>query len=177
MTCVVGIVESGEVWIGADSATVRNCTVRALKKPKVFRNGPFVIGYTSSFRMGQLLQYSLEVKGQEQDMPDEEYMVRVFIEAVRKCLKDHGFLQIDNNLEKIGRFLVGYRSGLYWVDSDLQITQNLDGMMACGSGEEFALGAMYALQGMAAQKRIVHALEIAAYFDANVVSPFAVMKV
>lgn len=176
MTCVVGIVANGGVWIGADSAAVRGSTVRALKKPKVFRNGPFVIGYTSSFRMGQLLQYSLEVQEQDEDMSNEEYMVRVFVEAVRQCLKKHGYLKKDNDREEIGTFLVGYRGGLYRVDSDLQATQWRDGMSACGCGQQFALGAMHVLLGLEPEERITRALEAAAYFDGNVVPPFGVMR-
>jgi len=176
MTCIVGMVENGKAYIGADSAAVSNSTVRALKQPKVFRRGPFVIGYTSSFRMGQLLQYFLDVPEQEDGVSDEEYMVTVFAEAVRECLKEHGYLKVENNREEIGTFLVGYRGGLYGVASDLQATQTLDGMTACGSGEEYALGALYTLKGLDAEERILVALTAASYFDSNVAPPFAVMS-
>jgi len=174
MTCIVGAVEGDTVYIGADSAAVGGSLIRALKKPKVFRTGPFVIGYTSSFRMGQLLQYALEVPEQAEDMADEEYMVMVFIEAVRKCLGEHGFLKIDKSQEEIGAFLVGYRGGLYCVAEDLQVLQNLDGMAACGSGNEFALAVMYDRRDSPTWERIQRALEAAAYFSTDVVRPFGV---
>ncbi len=177
MTCIVGIVENGTVYIGGDSYASTGSFVRALKNPKIFQTGPFVIGCTGSIRMSQLLEYSLEIEDQEQDMPDEEYMVRVFIEAVRSCLKEYGYLEVDNNREVIGTFLVGYRGGLYRAASDLQIIQLLDGMAACGCGQRFALAAMYALQGLGygAEERITRALEVSAYFDGNVAPPFAVL--
>jgi len=174
MTCIVGAVEGDTVYIGADSAAVGGSLVRALKRPKVFRNGPFIIGYTSSFRMGQLLEYALEVPGQEEDMPDEEYMVTVFVGAVRECLNEHGFLKIDSGREEIGAFLVGYRDGLYCMAEDLQILQTLDGIAACGSAHQFALAVMYDRRGLAARFRIGRALEAAAYFSTDVVRPFGV---
>jgi len=176
MTCIVGMVENGKAYIGADSAAVDGSTVRALKQPKIFRRGAFVIGYTGSFRMGQLLQYFLDVPEQGWGISDEEYMVTVFAEAVRKCLKEHGYLKVENNREEIGTFLVGYRGGLYRVASDLQATQTLDGMTACGSGEEYALGALYVLEDLRAEERILVALTAASYFDSNVAPPFAVMR-
>jgi len=175
MTCIVGVVQGDHVYIGADSAAVAGSLIRALHKPKVFRNGPFVIGFTSSFRMGQLLEYALEVPGQEEDMPNEKYMVMVFVEAVRKCLDEYGFLKTDNGREEIGAFLVGYRDGLYCMAEDLQILQNLDGIAACGSGREFALAVMHDRHNLPAWERIQRALEAAAYLSTDVVGPFGVM--
>ena len=48
--------------------------------------------------------------------------------------------------------------------------------MACGSGEEYALGALYTLKGLDAEERILVALAAASYFDSNVAPPFAVMR-
>lgn len=55
MTCVVGLVDKGTVYIGVDSAAVQGWTRRKSRVAKVFHRGPFLIGYTTSFRMGQLL--------------------------------------------------------------------------------------------------------------------------
>jgi hypothetical protein len=55
MTCIVGIVENGKVYMGGDAAGVNGYSVRVRKDPKLFKVGEFLFGYTSSFRMGQLL--------------------------------------------------------------------------------------------------------------------------
>lgn len=52
MTCIVGIVDNGKVYMGADSLGVGGLSKRVRKDPKLFRVGEFVFGYTSSFRMG-----------------------------------------------------------------------------------------------------------------------------
>ena len=176
MTCIVGMVEDGKVYIGGDSAVTAGNTVRAVKHPKVFRNGPFVIGCVGSVRMSQLLEYVLNVPPQGDDVTDKKYMITVFAEAVRTCLKEYGFAEVEDNKERFGTFLVGYHGGLYSVYSDLQVTQYLDGMTACGSGEEYALGALYTLKGLDAEGRILVALAAASYFDSNVAPPFAVMR-
>ena len=64
MTCIVGMLNKGKVIIGADSAGVSGLDVQIRKDPKVFITGEFVIGCTTSFRMIELLQFSLKIKPQ-----------------------------------------------------------------------------------------------------------------
>jgi len=172
MTCIVGIAQDGKVWIGADSASADDWCVRQTKLPKVFKTGNFVVGYTTSFRMGQILQHHLSVRSQYEDEKDDQFMVRAFAEAVRECLKEHGFAKIENNVEKGGTFLVGYRGHIYCMDDDFHVNEHADGYDTCGCGYPFALGAMMALQQELPEARIMHALEIAAHFSGFVKPPF-----
>lgn len=179
MTCVIGLVTDGHVIMGADSASVSGWTVRKTRLPKVFSHqGVFVIGYTTSFRMGQILRWHLEVPLQEPEQSDLEYMVTVFVKAVRSVLKEHGFAKLDDNVETGGEFLVGYRGCLYEVCSDFQVNEHADGFDAVGCGESFALGAMKALDGvgLSPQLRVMRALEVAAHFSGGVCEPFKVME-
>lgn len=175
MTCIVGLVSSGRVYMGGDSAGASGWLVRPLRNPKVFEVGPFIIGGTDSLRMRDVLRYHLEVQPQDGES-DHEYMVCQFAEAARATLKEHGFAKVENNVEEGGTFLVDYRGHLYWADSDFQITEHIDGYDACGCGQEFALGAMMALEGLPPKKRIKRALEIAAHFSGGVMNPFVVVK-
>lgn len=172
MTCVVGLVQRGKVYMGVDSAAVQGWTRRASKVSKVFRRGPFLIGYTTSFRMGQLLEHHLVVKPQAEGQSDMSFMVTQFIEAVRVLLKEKGFTKVESNTEKGGQFLVGYNEQLYSIDSDFQVGHQVESFDAVGSGAEFALGAMKALEKTTPQRRIRRALEIAAHFNMGVCGPF-----
>lgn len=174
MTCVVGLVHKGSVHIGVDSAAVQGWTRRTSKLPKVFRRGPFLIGYTTSFRMGQLLEHHLTVPEQEAGQDDLAFMVTQFIERVRALLKEKGFTRVESNTEKGGQFLVGYRGHLYTVESDFQVGKQAEGYDAIGSGAEFALGAMRALPDLPPGKRLRKALEVAAHFNMGVSAPFTV---
>jgi len=175
MTCIVGLVEKKVVYIGADSASVAGWTSRVTKLPKVFRKGPFLIGYTTSFRMGQLLEHSLNVPAQAAgERDDMRYMVTVFVEHVRQLLKDRGMAKVEANAESGGQFLVGYRSRLYSVQSDFQVNEMADHFDAVGSGAEYALGALSALRGTPPVRRLKRALEVSASFNMGVCAPFFV---
>lgn len=174
MTCVVGLVDKGTVYIGVDSAAVQGWTRRQSRVAKVFRRGPFLIGYTTSFRMGQLLQHHLDVSAQEPGQDDVAYLVTHFIEKARALFKDKGFTKVEANTEKGGQFLVGYRGRLYTVESDFQVGEHEEGYDAIGSGADFALGAMAALDRQKPRARIGRALEIAAHFNMGVCGPFTV---
>jgi hypothetical protein len=55
MTCIVGLRQGGKVFIGGDSAGISGWDVTVRADPKVFLSGPYAMGFTSSFRLGQLL--------------------------------------------------------------------------------------------------------------------------
>ena len=177
MTCIIGLEHDGYVYIGADSASVAaGWDVWQTRLQKVFRRGPFLIGYTTSFRMGQILQHHLEVREPEREESDDAFMVCAFIEAVRKCLKDKGFARIESNQESGGFFLVGYAGTLYRVTGDFQVNSNAGGLDALGCGADYAFGAMKALEDLPPCERLLSALKIAAHFNAAVRAPFKILK-
>jgi ATP-dependent protease HslVU (ClpYQ) peptidase subunit len=177
MTCVVGLVNKRRVYIGADAASVSGWTRRETRVCKVFRRGPFLIGYTTSFRMGQLLEHHLRVPKQAAGQSDMSFMVTHFIENVRVLLKEKGFAKIEANNESGGQFLVGYHRRLYSIESDFQVAELADGYDAVGSGAEFALGAMRALPRLSPTRRIRKALEIAAHYNMGVCAPFVIKSI
>jgi len=172
MTCVVGLAEKGKVYIGVDSASVQGWTRRTTNLRKVFRTGPFLIGYTTSFRMGQILEHHLVVPPQDPKEANRSYMVTKFAECVRAMLREKGFSKVEANSESGGQFLVGYRGTLYSVQSDYQVGEMSDGLDTVGSGAEIALGAAKALEKVPAVRRIRRALEISAQFNMGVCAPF-----
>lgn len=178
MTCIIGLEEEGRIYIGGDSASVKGWEVRKLAYPKVFVNGPFIIGYTTSFRMGQLLQYKLkldEPKNRNAGDDGYKFIATKFIDAVRKCLREGGFTKVENNTEEGGSFLVGYRKNIYEIASDFQVNRLSDGLYAIGSGASYALGAMKAQGNLDPSHRITKSLEISAYFTGSVLPPFTVL--
>jgi hypothetical protein len=149
-------------------------TVRA--DEKVFQRGPFLMGFTTSFRMGQLLRYALDVPKQPDDQDTYEFMVTAFVDAVRKSLKDGGLAKKDNEVETGGTFLVGYRGRLFYIGTDYQVGEPVDGFDAVGAGHEIACGALYATEGKAPVRRIETALAAAERLCGAVRAPFTVLK-
>jgi ATP-dependent protease HslVU (ClpYQ) peptidase subunit len=58
MTCIVGVNHNGNIYIGGDSAGVAGLQLQIRSDEKVFLTGDFIMGFTTSFRMGQLLRYA-----------------------------------------------------------------------------------------------------------------------
>jgi len=176
MTCIVGLETDQGVIIGADSAASAGWDGWVTRLKKVFRRGDFLIGYTSSFRMGQLLQHSLIVEPQKEGQEDLEFLVTTFIDAVRTCLKDGGFVKVENLVEEGGRFLVGYRGKLYVISSDFQVNSSRDGYQAVGCGASYALGNLFNSKAQPAKTRVRQALKAAAHFSNGVCGPFNILK-
>jgi len=174
MTCIVGLVKDNKVYIGGDSAGVTGYNIQIRGDTKVFRHGPFIMGFTTSFRMGQLLHYDFNVPEHPEDMDDMKYMVSVFIPAVRSCFKDGGFQKTKDNQDEGGVFLVGYKGKLYEIDSDYQVGQMVDNVTAVGCGANVAIGAMYASEHLTPRERIKKSLEITTYLNAGVRPPFVI---
>lgn len=177
MTCIVGLVDGDRVWMGGDSAGVSGLDITVRADPKVFRNGPFLIGFTSSFRMGQLLNFRLRVPEQEPGTDVFGYMVMTFVEAVRDCLKEGGYAQRTNDAESGGSFLVGYRGRLFSIQSDYQVCEAIRGFHAIGCGADYALGALAASTHAGSEQRIRLALEVAETFSGGVRAPFRIDSV
>ncbi|MCX5070892.1 hypothetical protein OOJ91_34150 [Micromonospora lupini] len=174
MTAIVGLVHQGAVHIGGDSAGVGpgwSSSVRA--DAKVFRAGPYLMGFTDSFRMGQLLRYALDAPRPPTGTDRlERHMATTFVDAVRACLDKGGWLSRDRGREEGGSFLVGVSGRLFQVWGDFQVAQPADGYAAVGCGQDIALGALYATAGQPPGRRIRTALEAAAHFSAGVRGPF-----
>lgn len=173
MTCIVGIAAEGKVFMGADSAGVGGYDIANRKDVKVFKSEGLVIGCTSSFRMIQLLQYQLHPPKRHPDTDVMKYMVTDFVEAVRTCFRNGGFMKKEAEVEQGGCFLVGCAGRLFQVHGDFQVAERADGFDACGCGESYALGALASLPpGMAPLERLNYALSIAERFSAGVRGPF-----
>ncbi len=176
MTCIVGFVHNGTVCMGGDSAGVAGYDLRIRKDEKVFVKGEFIFGYTTSFRMGQLIRFKFNPPEQPSKMDAFEYMCTLFVDELRKCLKEGGFAEVSNNKETGGFMLVGYRGKLYRIESDFQVAIPAEDYDAVGCGANFALGALKILYYMAlpVPEMIRKALEVAEEFSAGVRRPFVI---
>ena len=167
--------------IGGDSAGTSGWTLCIQTNPKVFtlQAGRFVIGFTTSFRMGQLLQFCFEPPAHPEGMDALEYMVRDFTSAVRQCLKDGGFATKDKEQESGGIFLVGYMGRLFRIESSYQVIEPLCGWIATGCGEDIAMGAIEG-QLIASRERdyewiLRQAMQVTERNNAGVRGPFHVV--
>ncbi|MGH8569003.1 MAG: hypothetical protein ACREXU_13565 [Gammaproteobacteria bacterium] len=173
MTCVVGLVDSGSVYIGGDSAAASDTGGLALRAdPKVFFLGNhLLVGCSGSFRLAQLIRFELLPPPRKKGDTDHAHIVRRIVPAIRKCLAAGGFEE-----ECGGNLILGYRGRLYELHCDFDVGRPADPYCAIGSGEPVALGAMYATVdlGWSPEARITTALEAAERHNAGVAAPFTI---
>ena len=185
MTCIVGFCNEKTMVMGGDSAAVGGLELTIRKDPKVFSlkqiNGPnLLVGFTSSFRMGQLLM-TMEVPQDESNGEKPfEFMIKKFIPEVRAILKKGGFTTIKENEEIGGSFLVGYRGNIFNIENDFQVGYPASPYYAVGCGAPYALGAMDILikTNLKDYELMVKtALAVAECRSAGVRRPFNILKI
>jgi hypothetical protein len=181
MTCIIGVLSPKEkcVYIGADSCGSNGYTKSTVGHPKVFRKGDFIIGGTTSFRMLDLLEYSLSLPelrpSDEKDM--EKFMRVSFVDAVRACLKNGGFAETNKNAEVGGNFLVGWKESLWEIQPDYSVL-TITTHAAVGSGEVAATASLFTTKnlGIIPEKRITMAMEAAENQVVSVQGPFVILS-
>lgn len=179
MTCIVALKHEGKIFMGADSAGSDGYTIRSRSDEKVFANDKFLIGYCGSYRIGQILQYSFSPPEQSIKQDDMTFMVDTFIDHVRILMREKGTLKKDNEEESHGGpFIVGYNGELYSIDEDFQVGKYFDDYATAGSGEQTAMGALYAMKDLdiTPENKIRVALEAAAEYCVGVREPFLILK-
>jgi hypothetical protein len=174
MTCIAAVAHEGNVWMGADSAGVAGFALTVRRDPKIYRVGEFLFGFTSSFRMGQLLGYQFTPPTHHREWSAERYMATVFIDALRGTMKAGGFAGTERGAEVAGEFLAGYRGRIFRIGCDYQVGENVESFDAVGCGADIALGALHSTRDKAPRNRVILALQAAEAFSAGVRQPFRV---
>ena len=177
MTCIVGIVNGSNVIIGGDRQGLNSNSLYKSERidNKVFKKGEFVFGFTTSYRFGQLVRYKLSIPSITEGQDVMEYMVVSVVDAIRRVLKDGGYIEVQNNVEWGGNILVGFRGRLFQIHSDFQVSEPKTRYDSVGSGREFALGAIKTLIDLGYSDPInilESGLKAAHYFNAGVGGDF-----
>lgn len=173
MTCIVGLVAKNGVWLGGDGLGSTDHAKCKVAGGKVFKNGEFLIGFCGDFRIGQILRYAFTPPPINGDL--SRYMCVEFSNALRASMKDAGYLVVQDGAEKGGDFMVGIRGRLFCVESNFQVIETVLPYIAIGSGDAYAMGAMYANHKAKPRERIMKALRAAAEFSPSVGGPFKVL--
>lgn len=175
MTCIVAIETKDGVWFGSDRFGSNGYVGEPVTFPKVFTNNSVTFGYTSSFRMGQLLQYALEVPPFTNDV--DQWVAVDLMKAIRKAFKDNEWFETKDGVAVGGSFLIAVAGRCYEVQSDFSFLRSISGEYAVGSGKDYALGSLRSTRGRKPKKRLLEALETAAEYVVSVGGPFDLVKV
>ena len=188
MTCIVGYIDKQNktIYMGADTAGISGNRLFARKDVKLFQrtnpyNNTMLIGFSGSFRMGQLLRYKLVIPKHPENMDAYEYICTIFIDAVRQILTEGGCSKINNNQEEITTFLVAYDNRLFRIDSDYHVGESQYNYDSCGCGENLALASVrtldnYSREIYSGEEIIKTALKISQDLCSSVREPFIILK-
>lgn len=183
MTCIVGIKYKNKVFIGGDSAAVDGYSVNARRDKKVFRNGKFLIGFSGSFRMGQIMRFHFTPPKHNPSKSDYEYMCVDFVKKMQKTFESNGFDGQNKRSEKetCGQMLIGYNSELYEIGEDYQVGIVYDNFNAIGAGYDLALGSLYTTNALEAnglvispEEKIQYALDASSKYNGGVLPPYTI---
>lgn len=185
MTAVVGLVAGKKIWMGGDAAATCTSTLSQtlVKDPKVFVSGDMLLGFSGSFRLGQLLRYSYTPPEHPEDLDDISYLNTLWLDAVRTCLKDGGFTRVEDSTETApdSSLLIGYHGKLYVMEADFNILEPAHPYAAIGSSGDFALGSLSTTcklnKRLSPKKKIETALHVASDFSASCRPPYTIKSI
>lgn len=175
MTVIAGFVQDGVTWVGGDSAGTGSDLFQVIRRDaKVFQTGPMLVGFTFSWRMGQLLRHRVRPPVRPSNIDPHEWLVTVYVEELRRAFHAGGFTWHDHQREMGGPFLLGYAGSLYEIGSEFDVADYGAGPAAVGCGRDFALGSLFSTPGMEPRSRLKLALRAAERYSAGVAGPFVV---
>jgi ATP-dependent protease HslVU (ClpYQ) peptidase subunit len=180
MSCVVAIVEEGHVYLGADTlgAVEESTTTTPRRDVKLFRSGPLVVGFSGSYRAGQVVQYGMSL----QDAPLAEgalfpWLVTTFTKRVWEALYEYACIE-EGATTMPSEFLIAAPGGaLFEIYGDWGVAAPRNSFSAIGSGAPYALGLLKGVEGadVPPTERVIAALEVAEHFDAAVGQPWTLL--
>lgn len=167
MTCIVGLVDGKNVWLGGDRAATDGQLNRTLlKDPKIFTKGEIGFGVCGLPKVMDALKHGIDLPEQS-DGDDKRFLVAELIPFIREGLvaldaasKDNSPLGGSGEVCFQGAILVAYRGRLYNLQGNFQLVEGDEKFNSVGSGSKLALGSFESTKSIwSPKKRILMALE------------------
>lgn len=186
MTAIVAIQAGDRVIIGADSLGVDQGFERELRRDdKIFRAGPnneYVIGYSTSYRGGQILRYHVPWPEFPDVVTHEEalaFFVSKIVPAVQNTIERYW---LNRQPDDLIDFIIATGRWFARISSDMQVAQLYD-YAAIGSGAPYALGALAILTAShevhylgGFEEAVRKALKASEKHNAGVAGPFILLS-
>lgn len=158
MTCIIAYTNGTNSFIAGDKLGSNGFTHGVVVEPKIFEkkfkkvseNGlnkteeTLSMGYTTSFRMGQLLTYNLELPEQKSNQNFMQYLVLEVVPLLRKLYKDEWGSKDTQQDIGGGNFLILHNHEIYEVQPDFSVLQPKSHIASVGCGTYHAMASMQA---------------------------------
>ena len=176
MTCIVGLIHNGSVYMDADSGSLTGYAQTSVAETKVYRKGELLIGDSGSVRCAQILRYAVKPQTIPQDADMHEYLSTVFADDFRRALKAAGIETPWKQPDPWGEALIGARGRLYKLGHDFSVVSSAGSAYMClGGAADIALGAMFVTRAWPDPKlRLELALSAATHHMAGILPPYVI---
>ncbi|EON7637319.1 hypothetical protein ABV23_RS02340 [Escherichia coli] len=158
MTCIIAYTDGNTSFIAGDKLGSNGFTKAIQTEPKVFEKEfikidesglnrtkeVMAMGYTSSFRMGQLLTYKLDLPEQQSNQTFSQYLVLEVIPRIRTLFKEEWGARDTTQDVGGGQFIILHNHTIYEVQGDFSVLQPKTQITSVGSGTYHAIAAMQA---------------------------------
>lgn len=173
MTCIVGISNGSNVYIGGDRGASDGSSIVSLDSPKVYIRDEWIFGYAGSMGVGQIMQI-IDIPIVKEDEDPFLALRMDLVDAFRSMLEHNGITMNEDNDTDI---LIGIRGRLFeFSPADWSVAEVKE--TAIGSGGNFALGSLYTSIGMrlSPKDRIKIALESAITYSPTCQGPIDILS-
>jgi len=172
MTCIVGISDGSNVYIGGDRGSSDGHSILPLTRPKVAYNGDYLIGYAGSQGIGELVHF-IKMPPVTNDI--HKVLRTTFISTLKSAIEEYGNASHleDNSTD----WLLGVNGRLFEISSEDWHIAEFE-YSAIGSGGNVALGSLHTSRNWKDnEKRIRYALQAAVDISPTCISPIDIYKV
>ena len=157
MTCIVGIADGSQVVIGGDRSMGDESVTLSTLRPKVVKIGEYIIGYSGSMGIGQLM-HCITIPPPSKD-PFITIRFNV-VEEMKKAIESYAAYNENNETD----FLIGVRGRLFELNTeDWQVAEYAES--AVGSGGQIALGSLHSTKNIYTDNTLRVSLALAAAID------------
>ena len=172
MTCIVGISDGSNVYIGGERGSSDGSSILPLTRPKVKRCGDYLIGYAGSQGIGELAHF---IKLPEVTRDIEKTLRTTFISTIKDAIETYGNASHleDNSTD----WLVGVNGRLFEISSEDWHISEFE-YSAIGTGGPIALGSLHTSRNWKDnEKRIRYALQAAVDISPTCLDPIDIYTI
>lgn len=180
MTCIVGLVHEGEVWMGGDRCVTWGSSGRqaADTQPKIARIGNMLIGAAGESNASDLVFWT-ESLSTFDGGDAKKYLLRQVVPWLRSVAEDKGRMEVRDGRKILPWCLLfGIGGRLFDCDDGGDVCEPTPGYWSLGLGGHTAVGSLHttARTRLAPRRRLYLALKAASDLTDSVGPPFDIVR-
>ncbi len=168
MTCIAVVRQDGIVYMAGDRGASDDGTILPLSAPKVWKIGPYLIGYAGSMD-GERIRYNF--KPTAPNIKDiDKFMQTKFVKELREFYNE---FWVDTSKDGDLGLIIVINGEIYEHSSaDMSLSKYMLPYLTMGSGAEYAYGSLFSTEKeKSGKQRVITAVEAAIKFNPSCMGP------